>query len=62
MEYFIFSTNLGSKPMEDITSPYIGVPIQNPPPDTVIPHQNVTVSVNITDTESGVKNATCTTT
>jgi hypothetical protein len=55
---FIFSTDLGPKPMEDITPPVIGIPIQDPPPDMVTPYQNVTVSVNITDTESGVKNAT----
>jgi len=55
---FIFSTDLGPKPMEDITPPVIGIPIQDPPPDMVMPYQNVTVSVNITDTESGVKNAT----
>jgi len=55
---FIFSTDLGPKPMEDITPPVIGIPIQDPLPDKVMPYQNVTVSVNITDTESGVKNAT----
>jgi hypothetical protein len=55
---FIFSTDLGPKPMEDITPPVIGIPIQDPPPDMVMPYQNVTVSVNITDAESGVKNAT----
>jgi len=55
---FIFSTDLGPKPMEDITPPVIGVPIQDPPPEMVMPYQNVTVSVNITDAESGVRNAT----
>jgi len=55
---FIFSTDLGPKPMEDITPPVIGIPIQDPPPDKVMLYQNVTVSVNITDVESGVKNAT----
>jgi hypothetical protein len=55
---FIFSTDFGPKPMEDITPPVIGIPIQDPPPDMVMPYQNVTVSVNITDAESGVKNAT----
>jgi len=55
---FIFSTDLGPKPMEDVTPPNIGVPTQEPPPEMVMPNQNVTVSVNITDTESGVKNAT----
>jgi len=38
--------------------PDIGVPSQNPPRDNVQPYQNVTVSVNVTDAESGVKNAT----
>lgn len=42
----------------DITSPTIGTPLQNPPPDNVQLDQNVTVSVNVTDTESGVKNVT----
>lgn len=55
---FIFSANLGPKPMEDITPPNIGTPTQEPPPDMVMPYQNVTVTVNITDAESGVKNAT----
>jgi len=55
---FIFKTDLGPKPMEDVTPPYIGVPIQDPPPDAVMPYQDVTVSVNITDPESGVTNAT----
>ena len=55
---FIFSTGLGPKPMEDVNPPHIGVPAQEPPSDMVMPYQNVTVSVNITDTESGVKNAT----
>jgi hypothetical protein len=55
---FIFSTGLGPKPMEDVNPPIIGVPTQEPPSDMVMPYQNVTVSVNITDTESGVKNAT----
>jgi len=55
---FIFTTGLGPKPMEDITPPVIGIPIQDPPPDMVMPYQNVTVSVNITDHESGVRNAT----
>lgn len=43
---------------EDTTPPTIDTPIQNPPPDNVQPDQNVTVSVNVTDTESGVKNVT----
>ena len=55
---FIFSTGLGPKPMEDVNPPNIGVPAQEPPSDMVMPYENVTVSVNITDTESGVKNAT----
>ena len=55
---FMFSTGLGPKPMEDVNPPNIGVPAQEPSADMVMPYQNVTVSVNITDTESGVKNAT----
>jgi len=55
---FIFIAGLGPKPMEDVTPPVIGIPIQDPPPDMVMPYQNVTVSVSITDTESGVRNAT----
>jgi len=42
----------------DTTSPTIGTPVQNPPAGNVQPDQNVTVSVNVTDTESGVKNVT----
>jgi len=41
----------------DGNPPYIGIPTQEPPRDMVMPYQNVTVSVNITDFESGVKNA-----
>ena len=55
---FIFSTGLGPKPMEDVNPPIIGVPTQEPSADIVMPYQNVTVFVNITDAESGVKNAT----
>jgi hypothetical protein len=43
---------------EDNTPPTIDTPVQNPPSDNVQPNQNVTVSVNVTDTESGVKNVT----
>jgi hypothetical protein len=55
---FIFGTGLGPKPMEDVNPPQIGVPAQEPPSEMVTPDTNVIVSVNITDTESGVKNAT----
>mgnify|MGYP001062834436 CR=1 FL=1 len=54
----IFNMDLGPKPMEDVTPPDIGVPTQDPSSDMVMPYQNVTISVNVTDTESGVKNAT----
>jgi hypothetical protein len=43
---------------EDTTPPTIGTPVQNPTSDNVQPNQDVTVSVNVTDTESGVKNVT----
>ena len=55
---FIFSTALGPEPMEDVNPPIIGVPTQEPSADIVMPYQNVTVFVNTTDAESGVKNAT----
>jgi hypothetical protein len=55
---FIFSPSLGPKPIIDGTPPTIGTPVQEPPSDMVMPDTNVTVSVNITDAESGVKNAT----
>ena len=55
---FIFSPTLGPKPMEDGTPPIIGTPDQEPSSDIVTPDKIVTVSVSITDTESGVKNAT----
>ena len=41
----------------DETLPTIGEPIQEPS-DVVTPDDNVTISVNVTDTESGVKNVT----
>jgi hypothetical protein len=44
--------------MIDITPPIIGRPTQIPPAESVQPYQNVTVYVNVTDTESGVKNVT----
>jgi hypothetical protein len=44
--------------VEDLTPPDIGDPTQEPPANNVTQNQNVTVSVNITDAESGVKNAT----
>jgi hypothetical protein len=42
----------------DNTPPYIDTPSQNPPRDNVPPGQEVTVSVNVTDAESGVENVT----
>ena len=41
-------------PSYDSTSPFIGTPSQDPPED-VQPNQEVTVSVNVTDAESGVR-------
>lgn len=42
----------------DSTPPYISTPSQNPQRGSVEPYQNVTVSVNVTDADSGVKNVT----
>ncbi|MCL6579220.1 MAG: hypothetical protein K6T73_07520 [Candidatus Bathyarchaeota archaeon] len=42
----------------DETPPTIDDPTQNPPKENVQPDQPVTVSVNVTDLESGVKNVT----
>jgi hypothetical protein len=42
----------------DVLAPELGAPLQDPPRNNVQPHQNVTISVNVTDAESGVKNAT----
>ena len=42
---------------EDTNAPLIGIP-SRVPEDAVQPNQQVTVSVNVTDPESGVKNAT----
>ena len=42
----------------DFDPPLIGTPSQEPEPDNVIEAQAVTVSVNVTDRESGVKNVT----
>jgi hypothetical protein len=55
---FIFSPNLGPKPMNDTTPPNIGTPVLKPLRDNVTQNEIVTISVDITDTESGVKNAT----
>jgi len=55
---FIFGPSLGPKPMNDTTPPNIGTLVQEPPQYNVTQNEIVTVSVNITDTESGVKNAT----
>jgi hypothetical protein len=58
---FVFSSDftsyMGPEPVSDSTPPNIGGPVQNPAAD-VQTHQNVTVSVNVTDTESHVKNVT----
>jgi len=43
---------------EDVNPPDIGIPNQRPPHNEVMPYQNVSVSINITDMESGVRNAT----
>jgi len=42
----------------DETPPTIDDPTQNPPKENVQPDQPVTISVNVTDLESGVKNVT----
>jgi len=55
---FIFSPSMGPKPMNDTTPPNIGTLSQEPPSDNVTQNKSVTVYVNITDAESGVKNAT----
>jgi len=39
-------------PSYDTTKPFIDIPLQEPA--TVMPYQNVTISVNVTDTESGI--------
>jgi nitroreductase len=43
---------------KDTTPPPIGTPSQDPTSTSVEPYQNVTVTANITDTESGVREAT----
>jgi len=62
LEYadFIGYTNLmfPQNLIELITPPKIGQPLQDPSQNRVMPNQNVTISVNITDPEHGVKNAT----
>lgn len=42
----------------DDTPPNIDTPAQDPPPTSIQPFQNVKVSVNVTDFESGVRNVT----
>jgi parallel beta-helix repeat protein len=43
-------------PPPDTTPPLIGTPFQEPDPNNVIPDQSATVYVDVTDTESSVKN------
>jgi hypothetical protein len=43
-------------PPPDITPPLIGTPFQEPDPNNVMPNRLVTVYVDVTDTESSVKN------
>ena len=42
----------------DMSAPQVGTPSLNPSRNSVQPNQNVKVSVNVTDLESGVKNVT----
>lgn len=44
--------------INDTTPPTIGTPTQDPPKENVQENQDVKVSVNVTDTASGVKNVT----
>ena len=46
---------ISAKQEADITPPSIGAPYQEPPEDNVQPDQAVTVSVNVTDTQMGVR-------
>ncbi|MEM3665945.1 MAG: nitroreductase family protein [Candidatus Bathyarchaeia archaeon] len=39
----------------DTTPPKIGIPFQNPEPAIVEPHQKVTITVNVVDEETGVR-------
>ena len=55
---FVFGPSLGPKPMNDTTPSSIVILFQVPPSDNVMQNESVTVYVNITDAESGVKNAT----
>ncbi|MEM3666985.1 MAG: CARDB domain-containing protein [Candidatus Bathyarchaeia archaeon] len=50
--------SLNLEVMPDNNAPSIGMPLQNPGPENVQPHQIVKVSVNVSDLESGVKNVT----
>lgn len=54
---YVSSTDLGPKPPEDMTPPEISDPIQDPS-DNVQPLQNVTVTVTVIDSGSGVHNVT----
>jgi hypothetical protein len=47
-----------TSPLIDDTPPEIGIPSQSPPSNDVKNGEQVTVSVTVTDIESGVKNAT----
>ena len=52
---FMFSTDLGPKPMEDNTPPVIENVFQQPANDSVYPYDKVEVYANVTDDLSGVK-------
>lgn len=60
---YIYNDRIGTKANftielnEDSTNPIIGIPSRTPEGD-VLPNQEVTVFVNITDSESGIRNAT----
>ena len=52
----LYAVPVGAR-FPDITPPTIGAPSQDPDFTAVEPHQNVTITANITDAESGIREA-----
>jgi len=50
----LYLVTVGSR-IQDMTLPQIGIPSQNPEPTAVGPYQNVTVTVNVVDNETGIR-------
>ena len=58
LDLFVNLAPAEAPPETDTIPPFIGTPTQDPPSDAVMPEQEVTVMVEVTDSQSGVKNVT----